>query len=71
MNLVDAREAAVKDASDIIAAGRIVAELSDVVSGAKPGRESEEEILRVTSLGLAVDDVVTADLVYRKAVRTT
>jgi alanine dehydrogenase len=37
------------------------------VTGAKPGRESAEEISLFKSLGLAVEDVVTADLVYRKA----
>ncbi len=71
MNPVASRETAVKDAGDIIAAGRSVAELSDVVSGAKPGREPGEHITRITPLGLMAEEVVTADLVCRKAVKTT
>jgi thiomorpholine-carboxylate dehydrogenase len=64
---VDSREAALEESGDVIAAGRIFAELGEVVTGAKPGRESVEEISLFKSLGLAVEDVVTADLVYRKA----
>jgi ornithine cyclodeaminase/alanine dehydrogenase-like protein (mu-crystallin family) len=64
---VDSREAALKESGDVIAAGRIFAEVGEVVAGTKPGRESEEEITLFKSLGLAVEDVVTADLVYRKA----
>jgi ornithine cyclodeaminase/alanine dehydrogenase-like protein (mu-crystallin family) len=63
---VDSREAALEESGDIIAAGRIFAELGEVVTGAKVGRESDE-ISLFKSLGLAVEDVVTADLVYRKA----
>jgi alanine dehydrogenase len=63
---VDSREAALEESGDVIAAGRIFAELGEVVNGAKPGRESEE-ISLFKSLGLAVEDVATADLVYRKA----
>jgi ornithine cyclodeaminase/alanine dehydrogenase-like protein (mu-crystallin family) len=37
------------------------------VTGAKPGRQSAEEITLFKSLGLAVEDVATADLIYRKA----
>ena len=35
---------------------------------AKPGRRSAEEVTLFKSLGLAVEDVATADLVYGKAV---
>lgn len=66
---VDSREAAVRESGDVIAAGagRIVAELGEVVAGRKPGRRSPDEITLFKSLGLAVEDVVTADLVYREA----
>lgn len=64
---VDSREAARKESGDIIAAGRIFAEVGEVVSGAKPGRQSDEEVTLFKSLGLAVEDVATAELVYRKA----
>src|SRR5215207_1309568 len=65
---VDSREAARKESGDVIAAGRIFAEVGEVVSGAKPGRRSAEEVTLFKSLGLAVEDVATADLVYGKAV---
>jgi len=64
---VDSREAALKESGDVIAAGEIVAEVGEVVSGAKPGRRSAEEVTLFKSLGLSVEDVVTAGLVYRRA----
>jgi alanine dehydrogenase len=65
---VDSREAALNESGDVIAAGRIFAEVGEVVTGAKPGRRSAEEVTLFKSLGLAVEDVATADLVYGKAV---
>jgi alanine dehydrogenase len=64
---VDSREAAVKESGDIIAAGEIFAEIGEVVAGTKTGRRSDEEVTLFKSLGLAVEDVATAELVYRKA----
>ncbi len=68
---VDSREAAMKESGDVIAAGRIFAELGEVAAGAKPARESAEEVTLFKSLGLAVEDVVTANLVYQKALAAT
>ena len=65
---VDSREAASRESGDVIAAGNIVAEIGEVVSGALRGRESAEEITLFKSVGVAVEDVMAADLVYRKAV---
>jgi alanine dehydrogenase len=45
----------------------IYAELGEVVAGIKPGRESDEEITIFDSTGLAVQDLVTADMIYHKA----
>src|ERR687889_1188526 len=67
---VDSREAAFKESGDVIAAGQIFAEVGELVTGAKPGRRSAEEVTLFKSLGLAVEDVATADLVYGKAVNT-
>lgn len=64
---VESREAATKESGDIIAAGKILAELGEVLAVSKPGRESEEEITLYKSVGVAVEDIVAADLVYRKA----
>jgi alanine dehydrogenase len=63
---VDSREAAFKESGDVRAAGSVVAEIGEVVAGAQRGRSSRDEITVFKSLGLAVEDVVTADLVYRK-----
>jgi alanine dehydrogenase len=64
---VESREAASKESGDVIAAGSIFAELGEVVVGAKPGRESDDEITLYKSVGVAVEDIVAADLVYRRA----
>jgi ornithine cyclodeaminase/alanine dehydrogenase-like protein (mu-crystallin family) len=64
---VESREAASRESGDIIAAGQVFAELGEVVAGAKPGRRSEDEITLFKSVGVAVEDIAAADLVYRKA----
>jgi alanine dehydrogenase len=64
---VDSREAAIKESGDVIAAGEIFAEIGEVAAGTKPGRRSTEEVTLFKSLGLAVEDVATAELVYYKA----
>jgi thiomorpholine-carboxylate dehydrogenase len=64
---VESREAATRESGDIIAAGRVDAEIGEVMSGAMRGRESAGELTLFKSVGVAVEDVVTADLVYRKA----
>lgn len=67
---VDSRELALKEYGDAIAAGQIYAELGEVVSEAKIARESAEEITLFKSGGLAVEDVVAADLIYHKVANT-
>ncbi len=42
-------------------------EICEVVAGLKPGRSSSDEITVFTSTGLAVQDAVTANLAYKKA----
>jgi ornithine cyclodeaminase/alanine dehydrogenase-like protein (mu-crystallin family) len=64
---VESREAAMKESGDIIAAGQIFAEIGEVVAGSKTGRESDGEITLYKSVGVAVEDIVAADLVYRNA----
>jgi alanine dehydrogenase len=64
---VDSREAAMKESGDVMAAGQIFAEIGEVVAGTQPGRRSGEEVTLFKSLGLAAEDVATAELVYRKA----
>jgi len=66
---VDSREACLAESGDIIAAPEIVGEIGEVVLGEVAGRRSDEEITLFKSVGLAVEDVVTAQLVYEKAVK--
>lgn len=68
---VDSREATAKESGDVIAAGAVFAELGEVAAGARPGRQSADEITVFKSVGLAVEDVVTADLVFRAALNAT
>jgi len=58
-----------RESGDIIAAGRAPLEIGEGVAGAAPGRQSPDEVTLFKSVGVAVEDVVTADLVYRKAAR--
>jgi len=46
------------------------AELADVVSGRRPGRQRDEEIIVFDSTGTALQDVAAAQLVYQRAVAT-
>lgn len=64
---VESREAAMKESGDVIAAGDVFAEIGEVVAGSKNGRESEEEITLFKSVGMAVEDIVAANLVYQRA----
>jgi ornithine cyclodeaminase/alanine dehydrogenase-like protein (mu-crystallin family) len=45
----------------------IYAELSEIVSGTKPGRERRDERIMSMNLGLAIEDMATAMLVHEKA----
>lgn len=63
---VDSRAAAVVESGDVIAAGRVDAEVGEVLLGTHPGRASRDEVTWFKSLGMAVEDVVAADLVYRR-----
>jgi ornithine cyclodeaminase/alanine dehydrogenase-like protein (mu-crystallin family) len=72
---VDSRAAALVEAGDIVLgiqegrfrAEHIAAELGEVVNGA-PGRRSDTDVTIFKSLGLAVEDVVSADLALRRAI---
>jgi ornithine cyclodeaminase/alanine dehydrogenase len=45
----------------------VYAELSELVSDKKPGREDPEERIMCMNLGLAIEDMATAHIIYRKA----
>ena len=64
---VESREAASRESGDVIAAGRIDAEIGEVFGGAAEGRTSEDEVTLYKSVGVAAEDLAAADLVYRAA----
>jgi ornithine cyclodeaminase len=51
-----------------VEAGLVVPEIGEVLNGDHPGRTSETEITLFRSLGLAVEDIASAQMVYRRAV---
>jgi ornithine cyclodeaminase len=71
----DRRESVLNEAGDYLLAAQegavtpdsIVGEIGELVIGTKPGRGSSSEITLFKSLGLAIEDVVSADYVFRKA----
>ncbi|MBX6326840.1 MAG: ornithine cyclodeaminase family protein, partial [Chthoniobacterales bacterium] len=64
---VDSREAALKESGDIILSGaKIYAELGEALAGRVPPRASETTIFK--SLGMAVEDIAAAQLVYRAVI---
>src|SRR5713101_5248412 len=66
---VDSREAALKESGDIILSGaKIYAELGEALAGKIPPRANETTIFK--SLGMAVEDIAAALLVYRAATAT-
>jgi len=72
---VDRRESALNEAGDYLLAAKegavspesIVAEIGEVLIENKDGRRSPAEITLFKSLGLAIEDVVCAEYLFRKA----
>jgi ornithine cyclodeaminase/alanine dehydrogenase-like protein (mu-crystallin family) len=63
---VDSREAALKESGDVILSrAKIYAELGETLAGKLPPRANETTIFK--SLGMAVEDIAAALLVYRSA----
>lgn len=66
--VVDQRDAAMAESGDIIAGRAVIdAEIGEIVNGEKPGRQNDEEITFFKSVGLAVQDAVTAAAVLKAA----
>src|SRR5262249_20245821 len=73
--VVDALEQARLEAGALLAVDGGVpldraVELKDIVGGARPGRSSDSEITLFKSLGLGLEDLAAASLVYDRAVET-
>jgi len=72
---VDRRESTLNEAGDYLFAARegaigpdhIKAEIGELLTGQAPGRSSADEITLFKSLGLAIEDVASAEYVYRQA----
>jgi alanine dehydrogenase len=73
--VVDSREAILAECGDILLAIKenlisethIHGEIGEVLAGTKPGRTSTGEVTLYKSVGIAIQDVATANLVYQKA----
>ncbi|HSO20590.1 MAG TPA: hypothetical protein VLT88_14095, partial [Desulfosarcina sp.] len=66
--VVDQREAAMAEAGDLILGKAVVdAEIGEIINGDKPARRDDEEITFFKSVGLAVQDAVTAAAVLKAA----
>jgi ornithine cyclodeaminase len=72
---VDSRAGALREAGDVllpigegaIAPSHIIGELGDVVAGQAPGRRTAADVTIFKSLGMAVEDVVAANLAVERA----
>ncbi len=72
----DSREACFKEAGDMImpvnegaiSESHFYAELGEILTGEKTGRENDTEITLFKSNGLAIQDAATAKLIYNKAI---
>lgn len=75
---VDSTAAALVESGDIVMnieaglfdASHVRGEIGELVLGRIPGRQSDKDITIFKSLGMAVEDVVAADLVLRRAIET-
>jgi ornithine cyclodeaminase/alanine dehydrogenase-like protein (mu-crystallin family) len=73
--VVDTYEGALTEAGDLLipmkngTVGRehIIADLHEIASGKKPGRANPGQITLFKSVGCALEDLVTAQLVYQQA----
>ncbi|MHB8566968.1 MAG: ornithine cyclodeaminase family protein [Nitrososphaerales archaeon] len=73
--IVDSREQAIEESGDfepirkhILQENIIHAELSEVLAGTKPGRTNDSEITVFKSVGVALQDIITARLLYERAI---
>jgi ornithine cyclodeaminase len=75
---VDSRAAALVESGDVVMniaegwfdASHLRGEIGELVLGRVAGRVSDRDVTIFKSLGMAVEDVVAADLVFRRASET-
>jgi ornithine cyclodeaminase len=68
--LVEAGDLLIPLKNGAITRSHIVADLHEIANGKKPGRTSSQEVTLFKSVGCALEDLVTADLIYKKAIST-
>ncbi len=72
---IDRRESTINESGDFILAkedgaindDHIIGEIGDILTGNLEGRKTDKEITLFESLGLAVEDIASAEYVYQKA----
>ena len=62
---VESQQAAMTESGDVIASGKVPVEIGQVIAGKASGRAGSGDITLFKSVGVAVEDVVTAQLVWR------
>src|SRR5690242_12144422 len=65
---VESREPALKESGDIIAADTELIEIGEVIAGKRSGRKSADQITLFKSVGVAIEDIASAELVLKKIV---
>jgi ornithine cyclodeaminase/alanine dehydrogenase-like protein (mu-crystallin family) len=76
--IVDTYSGALAEAGDlliplrnkIISKSHIAADLHEIASGKKPGRVAREDVTLFKSLGCALEDLVTANMIYHRALKS-
>ena len=74
--ICDSKEAALSETGDLlipiadglITVDDILGSLGDVINGTIPGRENDDEIIVYENVGVAAQDLVTAKMIYDKAI---
>lgn len=62
---VESREPALKESGDVIAADKELVEIGEVIAGKQRGRKSADQITLFKSVGVAIEDIATAELVLK------
>jgi alanine dehydrogenase len=66
---VESREAVLKESGDVIAAAKRPIEIGEVIAGKRNGRTAEDQITLFKSVGVAAEDIASAELVLKKRLK--
>ena len=62
---VESREPALEESGDVIAAAKELIEIGEVIAGKRAGRTSIDQVTLFKSVGVAAEDIASADLVLK------